>query len=234
MATLASVIIDKVRSTLQDITPGGMRYKDDELLGWLNSAQTEIAFHKPEATSKNMAIPLAAGTLQYLPQGGIQFLKLDRNENNASGTAPGRAIRVSRSIELDTATPDWHTQPGSDTIFHYVFNEDNPDRFYVYPPSDSSGTFGGLEVNGANRWVRAVFSVAPTPVAAVTDYIDVPDVFANIIMDYILFRAYGKDATFAGNPQRSTGHYQMFATALGVKLQIEQANSPNVTQPEGM
>ncbi len=234
MATLASTIIDKVRSTLQDITPGGMRYKDDELLGWLNSAQTEIALHKPEATSKNMTIPLAAGTLQYLPAGGIQFLKLDRNENNSSGTAPGRAIRITSGIELDVATPDWHQLTGVESVYHYIFNEDNPDRFYVYPPSDSTGTFDGINVNGASRWVRAVFSVAPTNVTTVNDNIDVPDVFANIIMDYILFRAYGKDATFAGNMQRSTGHYQMFATALGVKLQVEQANNPNVTQPEGM
>jgi branched-subunit amino acid ABC-type transport system permease component len=51
-------------------------------------------------------------------------------------------------------------------------------------------------------------------------------VYANCILDYVLYRSYQKDSEFAGNAQRAMMHYQSFANALGVKTQADGATTP--------
>ena len=53
---------------------------------------------------------------------------------------------------------------------------------------------------------------------AVTGSISLPDIYANALCDYILYRAFTKDAEYAGNATRAAGHYSVFANALGVEI----------------
>ena len=96
----------------------------------------------------------------------------------------------------------------------------DPKNFYVYPKA-ASGTHS-LEI---------VFSSSPSEIAIsnfVTDtsVISVDDVYANCLLDYVLYRSYQKDSEFAGNAQRAMMHYQSFATALGIKTQADSATTP--------
>jgi aspartate/methionine/tyrosine aminotransferase len=52
-------------------------------------------------------------------------------------------------------------------------------------------------------------------------------VFANAIMDFVLYRAYMKDAEYAGNAQRASTHYQLFANSIGQGSQAQTLLSPN-------
>jgi hypothetical protein len=52
------------------------------------------------------------------------------------------------------------------------------------------------------------------------------DIYANCLLDYILYRAYQKDSEYAGNAQRSMMHYQGFSNALGIKTQADSATTP--------
>ena len=71
---------------------------------------------------------------------------------------------------------------------------------------------------------------------AVTGNISVPDIYGNVVQDYVLFRAYSKDSTYAGNGNRAQAHYTMFANALGIEVKATMAvspvtmGSPNVAQ----
>ena len=56
----------------------------------------------------------------------------------------------------------------------------------------------------------------------------VDDVYANALIDYVLYRAYMKDAEFAGNQQRASGHYNLFLTSVSGGGQVQQALSPNL------
>ena len=47
---------------------------------------------------------------------------------------------------------------------------------------------------------------------AANHYLD--DIYANGIIDYVLYRAYMKDAEFAGNNQRASSHYQLFVGSV--------------------
>jgi DUF971 family protein len=58
--------------------------------------------------------------------------------------------------------------------------------------------------------------------------IDIQDIYTSPILDYVLYRAYSKDASFAGSAQRAAAHYSQFANALGAKLQNEATRNINV------
>ena len=60
--------------------------------------------------------------------------------------------------------------------------------------------------------------------------INLDDIYANVILDYLLYRAYSKDADYAANGQRAINHLNSFNSSLGAKTTIDAATAPaNVT-----
>jgi hypothetical protein len=222
MAITAQSLIDKARLILQETSPGGMRWKDPELLGWLNEAQVEIVKIKPNVSSTNTNIQLAQGTLQTIPDNGVSLIKIVRNMQSAANTGndlPGRSIRITDIEILDAENPDWHTQSADTEVLYYTFDEDDPKHFYVYPPQPASPGY-----------INLVYSSAPVEVATLADNITIRDIYSNQIIDYILFRCYQKDASYAGNQQRSMTHFNLFMQLLTGKKGVEMQITPNVDQ----
>lgn len=222
MTVSVQSVIDRVQTTLQDTT--GIRWPvTDELVLWVNDAQREIALLKPDASAKNETITLDSGTKQSIPSTGNRLLRAVRNMSAASNGTGKRSVRlVSREI-LDAQTPDWHDPTVSgdaahtSIVKHYIYDEQNPRNFYVYPGVSGSA------------YLEIVFSANPNTVA-LNDNLDVPDVFANAIMNYVLYMAYMKDAEYAGNSQRAANHYQLFTTSVTGKGQIDAMTTPNLEQ----
>jgi hypothetical protein len=220
--TVANLLL-RVRDTLQDTT--GIRWLEAELLRYVNDAQREIVNLRPDAASTTVNVALVVGTAQAIPTAGLRLIKVVRNMSAAGGSATGkRAIRIVDREILDTQEPDWHdpTVTGdathATTVKHYVFDEDDPRRFYVYPGASSTSTF-----------IEIVYSASPVNISSVgSNTIEVDDIYANAIIDYVLYRAYMKDAEFAGNAQRAQSHYQLFANSVGAGAQINLMSSPNM------
>jgi hypothetical protein len=63
--------------------------------------------------------------------------------------------------------------------------------------------------------------------------ITLDDIFANAILDFILYRAYSKDADYAANAGRAQGHYQAFLNSLGVKASTDAQNLLMTTTNDG-
>lgn len=208
MATvLVSAILDRAEIILQDST--NVRFPEAELLGFLNDAQREVVLHRPDANMQNESMTLVAGSKQSLPTGALRLIDIVRNVS-------GKAItQVNREV-LDETLPNWHeTVAGADKIQHFIYDPADPKNFYVYPKGTSSMS---LEV---------VYSSAPSEIATVgSNTITLDDIYANCILDYILYRSYQKDSEYAGNAQRSMMHYQGFANALGIKTQADGATTP--------
>lgn len=208
MATvLVSAILDRAEIILQDST--NVRFPEAELLGFLNDAQREVVLHRPDANMQNESMTLVAGSKQSLPTGALRLIDIVRNVS-------GKAItQVNREV-LDETLPNWHeTVAGTDKIQHFIYDPADPKNFYVYPKGTSSMS---LEV---------VYSSAPSEIATVgSNTITLDDIYANCILDYILYRSYQKDSEYAGNAQRSMMHYQGFANALGIKTQADGATTP--------
>ena len=224
--TAANLLL-RIRDTLQDTT--GIRWLDAELLRYMNDAQREIVNLRPESSSTTANVALVVGTAQTIPAAGLRLIKVVRNMSAAGGSATGkRAIRIVDREILDTQEPDWHDPTVSGdathatTVKHYVFDEDDPRRFYVYPGASSTSTF-----------IEIVYSTAPTDFAntsSATMFVD--DVYANALIDYVLYRSYMKDAEFAGNQQRASMHYQLFGGSLGAGGQAQLMLSPNADAPQ--
>lgn len=207
MALTAQNIIDRARNIIQDNT--SVRWLDAELLEYLNDAQRQIVLQVPNSFAVNEALVLAADSKQSVPAGGIKILDVIRNVG-------GRGITLIERTILDSIVPDWHEESG-DEVKHWVYNPDNPKNFYVYP-----------NVSGS---VEIVYSKSPTDVAAVGNAITLDDIYANAILDYMLYRAYSKDVEYAGNSGRAAAAYAAFNAQLGNKLQIDQVADPNVDAP---
>ena len=221
MGTLTGAnLITRAQDTLQDTT--SVRWPEAELLRYINDAQREIVNFRPDASSKTANLQLVTGTLQSLPTEGLRLIKVTRNMSDASGGATGaRAIRLVSVDILNTQEPDWNNPSVSGdaahgtNVKHYIFDEDDPRRFYVYP-----GVAG-------NAYVEIVYSKSPTDLGNTSATIDLDDTYGNAIVYYVLFRAYLKDAEYAGNQQRAGQHYQLFTTSLGQGAAVSTLISPN-------
>jgi hypothetical protein len=221
MAVSVQSVIDRVQKTLQDTT--GVRWPVvDELVLWVNDAQREIALLKPDASAKNTTVTLAMGTKQDIPSDGNRLLRVVRNMSAASNGHGHRAVRIVSREVLDAQTPDWHdpTVTGdaahATIIKHYIYDEANPRNFYVYP---------GVSNNNQSH-VEIIYSANPATVAQ-NGNLDIPDIFANAVMNYVLYMAYMKDAEYAGNNQRAASHFQLFMASITGKGQIDALTSPN-------
>lgn len=219
MATTKVVdILDRASIILQDNT--NVRFPNDELLKFFNDAQKEVVLHRPDAKMVNESFSCANGSKQELPAAALRLIEIVRNVG-------GRAVtQVDRKI-LDETLPNWHeTAAGTNKIEHFIYDPADPKRFYVYPKA-VSGTHD-LEI---------VYSSAPSDVA-ISDFstdtttISLDDVYANCILDYILYRAYQKDSEYAGNSERSMMHYSSFANALGIKTNADAATTPMPNTPD--
>jgi len=214
-------ILLRVKDTLQDTT--SVRWTEAELLRYINDAQREIVNLRPDASATTANVALVVGTKQSLPAGGLRLIKVTRNMSDASGGATGkRAIRIVDREVLDSQEPNWHDPTVSGdaahttTVKHYVFDEDDPRSFYVYPGASSTSTF--LEI---------VYSAAPTDLANTSATLYIDDIYANAVIDFVLYRAYMKDAEFAGNAQRASSHYQLFVGSVTQGGQAHIMVSPN-------
>lgn len=266
MTVSVNSVIDRVQQVLQDTT--GVRWPVvEELVLWINDAQREIALLKPDASAVNETVTLAAGTKQTIPSNGNRLLKVVRN---VVGTAPSSSIRLIDGNILDSQTPDWHSAGVSGaaahttTIKHYIYNDQNPRVFYVYPGalgstvkvdiiysanpapvqalsavsvwnSETSYETGNRVSYNSKVYQAASNSTDQTPDAEGSTFwtevngynLSIPDIFANAVMNYVLYMAYMKDADFAGSAQRAANHYNLFQTSITGKAQIDTVTSPN-------
>jgi len=222
MSVTVASVISRVQTVLQDTT--GVRWpQNTELVLWVNDAQREVALLKPDASATNSTIQLVDGTKQSIPTSGNRLLKVVRNMSSAASNATGkRSVRLVDREVLDAQTPDWHDPSAAAgdaahaaVVKHYIYDEANPRNFYVYP-----GVTG-------NAYLEVIYSANPPTVTA-SDNLSVPDIFANAVMNYVLYMAYMKDAEYAGNAQRAANHYQLFTASVTGKGQVDALTNPNV------
>jgi hypothetical protein len=219
MALTAQSIIRRAVETLQDTT--SVRWPVNELVRYLNDGQREVVLYRPDSMVTNSTITCVTGSKQSLPANGAKLIEVIRN---AASTSDKKAVRMINREILDSQTPGWHNIAGSVNILHFMYDPRDPKVFYVYPPAT---TLAQLDI---------VYAAYPTDITepadgalytAVSGNISLPDIYGNVLLDYILYRAYTKDSTYAGNAQRAQSHYAAFANALGIEIRATVAVAPN-------
>jgi hypothetical protein len=214
---LGSSLISRAATIAQDST--NVRWPRTELLDWLNDGQREVVLHRPEASVTNASVLLTANsTKQSLPAAAITLIDITRNMG-AAGTTPGAAVRlVSREV-LDSQRPTWHNDTNSlGVIEHFVFDPRDPRSFYVYPKAPATAWY-----------VEVIYASAPTNTNDAGAVIGVDDVYANALLDFVLYRLYSKDAEYAGNAERALAHYTAFMQSVQGRTKTELERNPNLT-----
>jgi|TARA_R110000744_G_scaffold140538_2_gene251760 hypothetical protein len=220
--TLAKDIIDRAKVVLQDISSSGTRWYNSELQNWLNDAQYAVVLYRPDAKTVNEEFtPVALSSKQNIPTTGLRLIEVIRN---TAATSTYKAIRLIQRSILDDGVPAWHNATASVNIEHFVYDERDPKTFYLYPRPT------------AEARIELIYSTVPAKVsivnadesfnsAAATTMISLDDIYANALLDFILYRAYSKDAEFAANAVRSNAHLTAFGSSLGVKTKIDGSNA---------
>lgn len=204
MATTAQKVIDTAQLVLVDET--AEHWPETELLAWVNDGVVAIANARPDATNVTAAFTCASGTQQSLPAGASALLDVPRNVG-------GRAVRQTKAALLDAQRPNWH-QDTAGVTRNYCYDPRTPRIFYVYPPAET----------GAQLEIK--YKAAPAAVGAGAN-LPVGDEYVPALIDYVLYRAFSKEAEVSANPARAALHKQAFDAALGVKTAADASNAPS-------
>ena len=218
MATIRVIdVIDRAEEILQDTS--NVRWSQQSLLNYLNDGQREIVLFRPDASTTNASFTLAAAAKQSLPSGGLRLLDVYKNLSPNSS-----AISLIERKVLDDQVDNWYSTTSTE-VEHYVYNPVDPKTFYVYP-----------HPSGGGHTIEIIYSSSPSNITISnfttdTTTISLDDVYANALLDYILYRAYQKDSEFAGDLQKSGAFMQSFQNALGIKTQAGAGSAPRPASP---
>jgi len=233
------VLLGQVSTQLHDVSPQFTRWTEPELVAWLNDAQLAVAKYMPQACSRVDVVRLAPGTKQSIESisaaaiipgdgsspanvTGVALLDVRRNMG-ANGTTPGKVLRIVDREILDSISPEWHTKTGVPN--QYVFTPTTPKVFYVSP-----GVTGTV-------WVELAFIAVPKLIVSngsfgydgnSTETISVADTYSDDLINYILARAYMKDAEFAANQQLAAAHTALFTSSINAQAAALTGVNPNL------
>lgn len=213
MAIAVDNLVDRIRTTLQDIDTDTdkQRWSDAELIDYLNEGAKVVVLNKTDANTLFTTMQLSSGTEQSLPSGALQLIDVVCNMGT-NGTTPGRTAPIIDKRKMDTSTPTWHSDTAATAVKNIVYDKNQMDKFYVYPKSDGT------------NYIRLIYAAVPTVVAA-GENISINDKYETALFDWILFRAYLKDADFSPTAsQMSNKYFESFNTTLGLQVRMETIN----------
>lgn len=241
-STLVKDVLYRVSAQLHDISPQFTRWTQRELVSWLNDGQKAIAKYMPSSCSRVDAIKLQPGTRQSIdtilaanlvtgdgstPSQVLgNYLQSVVRNMGSNGTTPGNAVRIADREVLDVNAPDWHTKTAT-TVSQYIFDPRTPKVFYVSPGVPAA----------TNVWVEISYLASPVEVSVSGDYamdgtsttkISVDDRYVDDLVNYILARAYMKDAEFANNAAQAAAATQLFASSINAQVTALTGVNPNL------
>lgn len=184
-------------------------------VNWINDGQRAIALQRPDASVLTQNKLLVPGTRQSIT--GRRLMDVIRNQG-IDGNTPGNAIRLVERGVKDDFEPDWHTLDGETVIQEYIYDPRVPKEFWVSPPVHAS----------TDVYVLLTEAVDPTDITDENDTINIDDVYAPVLLEWLLYRFFARDSEETPNWERAARHYQSFFNLLGVKTPVDQMISPKV------
>lgn len=224
MTISANSVLNSIAVKLFD--PDFIRWSVFELYQDLNDGQREIIFMKPDANMENFEFTLTMNSIkQSLPSDGVFLFDIVDN------VVSGRLISIVDRKLLSAAAPTWHTTTTDEAtgIKYFSYNENDPKYFYVYPKPDSD-----FKINILYSKLTGDVS-APTAgigmgIADVTGDLSIADEYKNVLIDYVMYRAFSKDSEYS-SVTRAQMHYQAFMNGLGARTRVEEMEDPNRPKP---
>ncbi|SMB81404.1 hypothetical protein SAMN05660772_01837 [Pasteurella testudinis DSM 23072] len=193
-------LINRAKITAQDVD--FVQWPESEWLTWYNECLLALASARSDAGAETRTVTLVAGSRQTIPSDSNKLIEVVRNDST------GRAIRLLDRKVLDEQNPLWHKETGPEPKY-YTYDPNIPTTYYVFPG-----------VTTTTHKIDVVIAKSPTPADSVESEVPVEDWFAPAIVDYILYRAYLKNAEYTNDLTRSEYFRRSFYERLGVESRI--------------
>jgi hypothetical protein len=195
------------------VSVDGSRVTEEDWIRYIGGALKNLILVRPDARTKLVAHQLTADTtVQTLPDEALRLIDIVRNMGT-DGLTPGYPITIIRKELLDDADYTWHTATAQSYIDHYMYNLEDPYRFWVTPIPSSA------------IYVDMIYSYVPTLPTAGSDDVDIRDVFWAPIIHWMLYKAFMIDDE-AVNTEQAIHHFNGFYTALGQEVKAGAMASP--------
>ncbi len=197
MATTVRSILNRAAALLND--EEYVRWNEAELLEWLNDGQRVVARGpSTDAYVLRANITAVAGTVQTLPDGSIRLVDVVKNVSD------GSSIQQSDYAIVDMLGGAWRAAAAA-IAQNFFYNEDNPLEFELYPPQ------------AGGESIEIVYNAQPTD-AEIAGNIIISDMYADSLIDYIVYRGLSKDTEdSSAELGRATAFYRAFLLGIGYK-----------------
>lgn len=208
---LASAIITQIHELAGD--PDAITWTDPQALVWINEGQRAIATFRPDASTETLSVKLIPGTLQTIT--GRRLMSVHHNQG-ADGSTPGNAIRLVERGVLDELDPGWHAAAAATIIDEYIYDSREPKTFWVNPPVSTT----------TNVYIKLTQAIDPADIASTGTAITLDDIYQPALLEWALYRVFGRDAEETPNYGRSLSYLKNFYQLLGIKTPTDSALSP--------
>jgi len=197
MALSISRLIDDAARQVQD--EAHVRFTRAEWLDYFNAAQRRLVQLRPDVLAPTEhTLTLVRGFRQTVPT-GMQLIDV---VCNASGLL--EPVTLTESRLLDALDAGWRTHGHSSVAVHYTADRAAQGEFWVYPPA-----VAGMQV-------KVLLVADVQDVASEADTATVASRWFDALREFMLYRAWSKDAEFAGQAQLADRHLALFHAAIGV------------------
>jgi len=203
----------------------GVHWPRVEYQTWINEFYAAAVTLRPDLNTKIETLDCEAGANQSLATAFPNAIRLLDVRRNVAATSKKRAIRREQRDQLNRYRPTWLAESESVDVEFFAFDDILPLAFSVFPPATSAAQ---VEVVFAEIPAAHALSESELDPEGEDDtVINVPDVYIPAMVDYVLYRAYGKDTDVAESAARSDRHYAAFERFMGVKTEADLATSPS-------
>ena len=185
-----------------------------EGLAWLNDAQRAVALVRVDASVTRGSIQLAPGIKQTIA--GRRLIAIHYNLGS-DGLTIGVPVRLIERGIKDESDPEWTMETAGTAVYEYMYDGDNPKDFDVSPPVHAV-TEVHLEVTQG---------VNPTDCADITSVITLEDSYAPAMIEWIMYRFFGRDSEETPNHQRAISYFRSYFTILDVKIKSDMMVNPH-------
>lgn len=216
MTTTARSIVERAHVQLQDAD--GIRWPAYELVAWINDAQRAYLVQRPDQKCTTQAVGLVAGFRQTIPATAMVLMDIPNNSTGAM-----RRITKVDMTTLDATLPAWRSSTPSAQVTHFMHDLREPRVFQVYPPAAVTAQ---VDMTYGLYPVDVPVPDMGLPASTVTGNLDLPDHAAEAVLNFVLHKAYSKDAEFGGNSQLAAGYLALFNAAVGSQLQTTGTVAP--------
>lgn len=206
-------IVAEVSKLLNDHEVGYeyIRWTEDELQEYVDDGLIQIALLRPDAFSKTIEVKLKPGAMQELPEGVTQLIDMVGTKDKL-GRLKGKPLRLDTSAShiarnyFEDLVCRQSINRGDYQVKAYEFDPNNPHVFYVEPPVPP-GEEVGLVLQGV---------VIPSGKEAV-----IPQKYHNAVIEWALYRAFGKDLESVADAQISKRHLEHFYSMLQLSQVVD-------------